>query len=63
MPSMVQVTNLENGRSLRLTINDRGPFKKGRVIDLSYAAAVKIGIIKSGTQKVFVEAIDASQFK
>ena len=63
IPCYARVTNLKNKKSIIVRINDRGPFKKGRIIDLSYAAAVKLGIEKSGTQKVFVEAINASQFK
>ena len=63
IPCYARVTNLRNKKSIIVRINDRGPFKKGRIIDLSYAAAVKLGIVKSGTQKVFVEAINASQFK
>jgi len=63
IPCYARVTNLKNKKSIIVRINDRGPFKKGRIIDLSYAAAVKLGIVKSGTQKVFVEAINASQFK
>jgi rare lipoprotein A len=48
----VKVTNIENGRSVVVRINDRGPFRKGRVIDLSLAAARKIGLVGSGTAKV-----------
>lgn len=51
----VLVTNLSNGKSVVVRINDRGPFKRGRIIDLSYAAAKKIGIISSGTAKVRLE--------
>lgn len=59
----VKVTNLSNGKSVVVRINDRGPFVKGREIDLSKAAAVKIGMIKSGTAKVSLEIIggDATQ--
>lgn len=53
----VKVTNLSNGKSVVVRINDRGPFVKGREIDLSKAAAVKIGMIKSGTAKVSLEII------
>ena len=48
----VKVTNLNNGKSIRLTINDRGPFKKGRILDLSYKAAQKLGFVNEGTTKV-----------
>lgn len=59
MPSMVQVTNLENGRSLRLRINDRGPFARGRIIDVSRTAAGLLGFRERGTAKVRVELIEA----
>ena len=54
----VMVTNLKNGRSTEVTINDRGPFAKGRVLDLSYAAAETLGMIGSGTVPVRLEVID-----
>ena len=57
MGTHVEVRNLENGRSIRLTINDRGPFVAGRIIDLSYAAAQKLDIVGPGTAKVEVVAI------
>ena len=53
----VRVTNLENGRSVVVRINDRGPFKAGRIIDLSQAAANEVGMIGSGTAQVHVEII------
>jgi rare lipoprotein A len=53
----VMVTNLENGRSVELRVNDRGPFVKERIIDLSYAAAQIIGIYEKGTALVKVEVI------
>ena len=59
LPTFVRVTNLENGRSTVVRINDRGPFKKNRVIDLSYAAAQKLGIIAKGTGLVEVRAVEA----
>ena len=59
MPSMVRVTNLENGRSLKLRINDRGPFARGRIIDVSHHAAGLLGFRESGTAKVRVELIEA----
>ena len=55
IPSYVRVTNLDNGKSVVVRINDRGPFHQGRIIDLSYAAAQRIGIHKTGTGKVEVE--------
>jgi rare lipoprotein A len=55
----VIVTNLENGRSAEVTINDRGPFAKGRIIDLSYSAAQLIGMVGPGTALVRVDVIDS----
>lgn len=57
LPTFARVTNLENGRSVMVRINDRGPFHADRLIDLSYAAAVKLGIHIRGTGPVEVEAI------
>lgn len=51
-----QVTNLDNGRSVTVRINDRGPYVRGRVIDLSHAAARRLGMVKDGTTKVRIEA-------
>ena len=53
----VRVINLENGRSLTMKINDRGPYVKGRVIDLSYKAAQKLGFVNQGTTKVRIEVL------
>jgi len=50
----VRVHNLDNGRDVLVRINDRGPFKPGRVIDLSHAAAAEIGILQAGTARVAV---------
>lgn len=61
LPSYAQVTNLENGKSVIVRVNDRGPFHENRVIDLSYAAAVKIGIWPKGTGLVEVRGIDPGQ--
>jgi rare lipoprotein A len=55
MPSIVRVTNLENGRSLVVRVNDRGPFAHGRIIDLSRRAAQMLGMEQTGTAKVRVE--------
>jgi rare lipoprotein A len=60
MTTRVKVTNLENGRSVVVRINDRGPFVRGRVIDLSYAAAKKIGMTKKGLVRVRVVALSGS---
>lgn len=58
LPSYARVTNLVNGKSVVVRVNDRGPFVSGRIIDLSYAAAVRIGIWPKGTGMVEVQAID-----
>ncbi len=57
LPSIVQVTNLENGRSLKLRINDRGPFAHGRIIDVSRRAAQLLGFEQQGTARVRVEIL------
>src|SRR5688572_10585787 len=57
IPSYARVTNVANGRSVVVRINDRGPFLHGRVIDLSYAAAHKLGYIQAGAAQVEVEAV------
>jgi len=54
----VRVTNLSNNKSVVLKINDRGPFVKGRIIDVSYAAAKKLDFIKEGVIRVRVTAVD-----
>jgi rare lipoprotein A len=59
MPSMVRVTNLENGRAIAVRINDRGPFKSGRIIDLSLRASQLLGFVDKGTAKVRVEIMPA----
>lgn len=58
LPTYARVTNKKNGRSIIVRINDRGPFVKNRIIDLSYAAATKLGIVTTGTGLVEVRAID-----
>ena len=58
LPSIVRVTNLENGRSLMVRINDRGPFVNGRIVDLSRRAAQLLGYEQAGTAKVRVEVVD-----
>ncbi|QWP79326.1 septal ring lytic transglycosylase RlpA family protein [Lysobacter sp. K5869] len=57
LPSFARVTNLDNGKSVTVRVNDRGPFHDDRVIDLSYAAAVKLGITQRGTGRVEVRAL------
>ncbi len=59
----VMVTNLDNGNSVEVTITDRGPFAKGRLIDLSYAAARILGMIGPGTIPVRIEVIDSGPHK
>jgi rare lipoprotein A len=58
LPTYAKVTNLENNRSVVVKINDRGPFHSHRIIDLSYSAATKLGIVATGTGTVEVVAID-----
>ncbi len=57
MNTLVEVTNLKNGRHVVVRINDRGPFVKGRIIDLSYAAAKKLGMLRTGTAPVKIVAL------
>jgi rare lipoprotein A len=57
LPTMVQVTNLENGRSIKVRINDRGPFANNRIIDLSKRSAQLLDIERAGTAKVLVEIL------
>ena len=57
LPSYARVTNLANGRSVVVRVNDRGPFKSDRVMDLSYAAATRLGMIGTGTALVEIVAI------
>ena len=58
--STVEVTNLSNGRSVRVRINDRGPYVKGRSIDLSKRAAEEIGLTEKGVGKVKIRRIDST---
>ncbi|CAA0108702.1 Endolytic peptidoglycan transglycosylase RlpA [BD1-7 clade bacterium] len=62
IPSYVQVTNLANNRSCIVRVNDRGPFHDGRIIDLSYAAATKLGYAGMGTTDVKIEVIDPDEW-
>jgi rare lipoprotein A len=55
--TMLRITNLSNGKSETVRVNDRGPFKKSRMIDVSYAVAKQIGLLSSGTTKVKVEIL------
>ncbi len=63
LPTTVRVTNLKNGRSVILKVNDRGPYAKGRIIDLSYAAAKKLDLAEAGVGKVRVQAIGGPHHK
>lgn len=61
IPAYVKVENLENNKSIIVRINDRGPFAPGRIIDLSYAGAKKLGYLDAGTARVRVTYIDVSK--
>ncbi|MDH5191213.1 MAG: septal ring lytic transglycosylase RlpA family protein [Gammaproteobacteria bacterium] len=58
IPTYVEVTNLHNGKKIIVRVNDRGPFESNRIIDLSYTAAHKLGILGKGTGLVEIRAID-----
>ncbi len=58
LPTYVEVRNLDNGRQTIVRVNDRGPFREHRIIDLSYAAASRLGITQTGTARVEIRAID-----
>ena len=60
LPAYVRVTNLQNGRSVVVRVNDRGPFVGNRIIDLSYSAAAKLDMVRNGTAFVEVRSIDPS---
>ncbi|NHR04602.1 septal ring lytic transglycosylase RlpA family protein [Chromobacterium haemolyticum] len=57
IPSYARVTNLNNGKSVVVRVNDRGPFHKSRLMDLSYAAAYRLGFIKQGSAKIAIERV------
>jgi rare lipoprotein A len=57
LPTYARVTNLENGRSVIVRVNDRGPFHSDRLIDLSYAGAVRLGFVDQGTARVRIEVV------
>lgn len=61
LPTYAKVTNLDNGKSVIVKINDRGPFHEDRIIDLSYAAASKLGVLATGTANVEIHAIDPNE--
>jgi len=62
LPSYVRVTNLKNSKSVVVRVNDRGPFHSDRLIDLSYTAAYKLGVLAGGSTRVEVEAIDPANY-
>lgn len=57
--TVAKVTNLENGRWVVVNVNDRGPFIEGRVLDLSFAAALELEMVQAGTAKVMIEIVQA----
>lgn len=63
LPTYVRVTNLDNNRQVIVRVNDRGPFVGNRIIDLSYAAAHRLDMLKTGTARVRIEAIDPVQWQ
>ncbi len=63
LPTYAEVTNLDNGRKMIVKINDRGPFHEDRIIDLSYAAAIRLGVDQTGTARIDVRAIDVNTSK
>ena len=60
IPSFVKVTSLDNGKSVVVRVNDRGPFHPNRIIDLSYAAAIKLGFADMGVARVNIEIINVA---
>jgi rare lipoprotein A len=63
LPSFARVTNLSNGKAVVVRINDRGPFHSNRLVDLSYTAAHKLGVLGGGTNQVEVESIDPGSYQ
>lgn len=61
LPTYVKVTNLNNGKHVIVKVNDRGPFHENRIIDLSYTAAIKLDIVKSGTGLVEIQAVQPGE--
>ncbi|WP_179404148.1 septal ring lytic transglycosylase RlpA family protein [Burkholderia guangdongensis] len=61
LSSYIRVTNQSNGKSVVVKVNDRGPYKRGRVLDLSYAAAKVIGLIHAGTGRVKIEGLSPQE--
>ncbi len=63
IPVFVEVTNSDNGRKAIVKVNDRGPFHEGRIIDLSYAAATKLGVARTGTANVTIRVVTSEEDK
>jgi len=63
MPSIVEVTNLENGKTIQVRLNDRGPFHPGRIIDMSRGAAQQLGFYNKGTAQVRVRYVGPAPLK
>ena len=61
LPTYVRVTHIDNGKSVVVKINDRGPFSGDRLIDLSFAAALQLGMVNDGTAMVDIEALTAQE--
>ncbi|ANW24995.1 hypothetical protein BA953_12735 [Vibrio coralliilyticus] len=61
IPSYVKVTNQDNGKTAIVRVNDRGPFHEGRIIDLSFAAATKLDVVRTGTANVSIEVISVDK--
>lgn len=57
LPTYLEVTNLDNGRTVVVRVNDRGPFHRDRILDVSYAAAVRLGLVDTGTARVRIRAV------
>ena len=62
LPSIVRVTNLQNGKQAVVRVNDRGPFHDNRIIDLSYAAALKLDVLSTGTAKVKLDVLHVDEY-
>jgi rare lipoprotein A len=63
IPAFVEITNIDNGRKAIVKVNDRGPFHEGRIIDLSYAAATKLGVAQAGTANVTIRVVTSEEDK
>ena len=59
----IDVENLDNGRRVRVKVNDRGPFIRGRILDLSYGAAQKLGMVEAGLARVEIQVVERGQGK